>query len=68
MDEHHIDNPEIAGRLVNPGVSEEETTLDINLRPGSLDEFVGQEKLKDNLKIFITAANQRKEPLDHLLF
>jgi len=68
MDEHLIDNPEIAGRLVNPGVGDEETTLDINLRPGSLDEFVGQEKLKENLKIFITAANQRKEPLDHLLF
>ncbi len=68
MDEHHIDNPEIAGRLVSPGAGEEETTLDVNLRPGSLDEFVGQEKLKDNLKIFITAANQRKEPLDHLLF
>jgi len=68
MDEHHIDNPEIAGRLVSPGVGDEETTVDINLRPGSLDEFVGQEKLKENLKIFITAANQRKEPLDHLLF
>jgi len=68
MDEHHIDNPEIAGRLVNPGAGDEEATLDVNLRPGSLDEFVGQEKLKENLKIFITAANQRKEPLDHLLF
>ena len=68
MDEHRIDNPEIAGRVVNPGVGDEEATLDINLRPGSLDEFVGQEKLKENLKIFITAANQRKEPLDHLLF
>jgi len=68
MDEHLIDNPEIAGRLVNPGAGEEETALDVNLRPGSLDEFVGQDKLKENLKIFITAANQRKEPLDHLLF
>lgn len=68
MDEHHIDNPEIAGRLVSPAAGDEETTLDVNLRPGSLDEFVGQEKLKENLKIFITAANQRKEPLDHLLF
>ena len=68
MDEHHIDNPEIAGRLVSPGAGDEETILDVNLRPGSLDEFVGQDKLKENLKIFITAANQRKEPLDHLLF
>lgn len=68
MDEHLIDNPGIAGRLVDPQVGDEEAALDINLRPGSLDEFVGQEKLKENLKIFITAANQRKEPLDHLLF
>jgi len=68
MDEHRIDNPEIAGRLVNPGTAEDEQILDVNLRPGSLDEFVGQDKLKENLKIFIRAANQRKEPLDHLLF
>jgi len=68
MDEHQIDNPEIAGRLVSPGAADDEQALDINLRPGSLDEFVGQDKLKENLKIFITATNQRKEPLDHLLF
>ncbi len=68
MDEHHIDDPEMTARVVDPGVAQEETGLDINLRPGALDEFVGQEKLKENLKIFITAANQRKEPLDHLLF
>jgi Holliday junction DNA helicase RuvB len=68
MDEHRIDNPEIAGRLVNPGTAEDELAIDVNLRPGSLDEFVGQDKLKENLKIFIRAANQRKEPLDHLLF
>ncbi len=68
MDEHQIDNPEIAGRLVSPGAADDEQTIDISLRPGSLNEFVGQEKLKENLKIFIAAANQRKEPLDHLLF
>lgn len=68
MDEHQIDNPEIAGRLVSPGAADNEQAIDISLRPGSLDEFVGQEKLKENLKIFIAAANQRKEPLDHLLF
>jgi Holliday junction DNA helicase RuvB len=68
MDEHRIDNPEISGRLVSPGTAEDEQALDVNLRPGSLDEFVGQDKLRENLKIFIRAANQRKEPLDHLLF
>ena len=68
MDEHRIDNPETASRLVSPGTADDEQAMDINLRPGSLNEFVGQEKLKENLKIFIAAANQRKEPLDHLLF
>jgi Holliday junction DNA helicase RuvB len=38
------------------------------LRPQSLDEFVGQEALKQNLRIFVQAAKQRGEPLDHVLF
>ena len=38
------------------------------LRPRDLDEFVGQEKLKDNLRIFVQAARQRGESLDHILF
>ncbi len=37
------------------------------LRPRSLDEFIGQEKLKENLHIFVEAAKQRSEPLDHML-
>src|ERR671939_956687 len=37
------------------------------LRPGSFDDFVGQEALKQNLKIFVQAAKQRDEPLDHIL-
>jgi len=39
-----------------------------SLRPQSLDEFVGQEKLRENLKILMAAAVRRKEPLEHLLF
>ena len=42
--------------------------VDTTLRPKNLTEFVGQEKLKDNLNVFITAAKKRKEPLDHILF
>ena len=38
------------------------------LRPGSLDEFIGQEALKQNLRIFVEAAKRRGEPLDHVLF
>ena len=37
------------------------------LRPRSLDEFIGQEELKENLRIFVEAAKRRKEPLDHML-
>ena len=40
---------------------------DRTLRPQSLDEFVGQEQLKENLRIFVAAAKGREEPLDHIL-
>ena len=55
-------------RITNPEISDDEISLDLNLRPRNLDEFIGQDKIKENLKIFIKAASQRKEPLDHLLF
>src|SRR3990170_3927992 len=46
---------------------ENEIELDQTLRPSSFADFVGQEKLAENLKIFISAARQRNEPLDHVL-
>ena len=46
----------------------DELEYDLTLRPSRFDEFVGQEKIKENLKIFIEAANRRKEALDHVLF
>jgi len=48
--------------------NEEERKFDYTLRPRTLEEFVGQTKLKENLKIFFAAARKRKEPLDHCLF
>lgn len=54
-------------RLVSQELKTEDLDFDAALRPTSLDEFIGQTKLKANLKIFIEAARQRKEPLDHLL-
>lgn len=42
--------------------------LDTTLRPKNFDEFTGQRKIVENLKIFIQAAKERKEPLDHILF
>ncbi len=49
-------------------VTPEEEPIEQSLRPQSLDEFVGQERMKKNLRVFIEAARQRKEPLDHCLF
>ncbi|MBT3392895.1 MAG: Holliday junction branch migration DNA helicase RuvB [Elusimicrobiaceae bacterium] len=48
--------------------SEEKSGIESALRPTSLDEFVGQDKLKENLRIFIEAAKKRGEALDHCLF
>jgi len=54
--------------LLNPVAAPAEEKADRALRPKTLDEFVGQEALKENLKVFIKAAKQRGEPLDHCLF
>ena len=47
--------------------SQQEEALERALRPKQLDEYVGQEKIRGQLEIFIQAAKQRKEPLDHVL-
>lgn len=44
-----------------------EDVFDKNIRPESLDEYVGQKKIKENLHVFIEAAKMRNEPLDHVL-
>ncbi len=49
-------------------IKEEDLTYELNLRPRTFSDFVGQEKIKENLGVFITAARQRNEPLDHVLF
>lgn len=53
---------------LSPEPNQEEMAYEINLRPRCLDDFVGQEKIKENLKVFIAAAKMRAEPLDHALF
>jgi Holliday junction DNA helicase RuvB len=55
-------------RLTTPIVAKEEQTLDLSLRPHSLAEFVGQERLKRVLGMSIEAARKRGEVLDHVLF
>ena len=45
----------------------EEDIFEKNIRPESLDEYVGQNEIKENLRVFIKAAKMRNEPLDHVL-
>ncbi|NQS97929.1 MAG: AAA family ATPase, partial [candidate division Zixibacteria bacterium] len=54
--------------LTNPALANGEGEFDRALRPLRFDEFVGQTKLKDNLKVFIAAAKGRGDVLDHCLF
>ena len=54
-------------RIITTDVIPEEDKIEKGLRPSSLKEYIGQEKVKQNLKIFIEAAKKRKENLDHVL-
>ncbi len=54
-------------RIITTELTEEDTKIENSLRPKYLDDYIGQEKVKNNLKIFIEAAKQRGEPLDHVL-
>lgn len=60
---------DLENRIVAPEVIKTDTTddVDLNLRPKTLDEYIGQEKVKENLKIFIEAAKKRGDTLDHVL-
>lgn len=54
-------------RIISPQISEDDSTYDASLRPKSLDEYIGQEKAKNNLGVFIEAAKGRNDALDHVL-
>lgn len=63
-----IQNSENEGaRLVAPESQEVDRSFDVALRPKRLDEFLGQQKVKDNLRIFLEAAKGRGEPCEHIL-
>lgn len=55
------------GRVISPELGPDDEHLDRLFRPESLDDFVGQAKHKQNLRVYIEAARRRKEPLDHIL-
>ncbi len=54
-------------RIVSPEYSFSDEDQEITLRPKTLDDYIGQDKVKENLNIYIKAAKQRKESLDHVL-
>lgn len=55
-------------RMVSPeAMPSDEDDVDYSLRPKTLNEYIGQEKVKENLAVYIKAAKQRNEPLDHVL-
>ena len=54
-------------RLMDQEFKPEEIDIEVSLRPTTLDEFIGQTQVKENLKVFIEAALGRKESLDHIL-
>lgn len=53
--------------ILSANKSNEEQGFDDHIRPQSLDEYIGQKNIKDNLKVFLSAATARTEPLDHVL-
>lgn len=56
-----------ADRLIQPTASREEETIDRAIRPKLLNDYTGQDPVKEQMEIFIEAAKKRNEPLDHLL-
>lgn len=54
-------------RLTQPDVQPNEQGFDVALRPKNLDEFIGQPKVKENIRVFLEAAKQRGEPSEHIL-
>lgn len=54
-------------RIVSGGFIDEDNDIEYGLRPRRLDEYIGQDRVKENLKIYIQAAMERKEALDHVL-
>ena len=55
-------------RIITTEILEEDKRTEAGLRPQTLDEYIGQEKVKNNLRVYIEAAKQRGDSLDHVLF
>ena len=58
----------MARRMIETNITAEDVKIEGSLRPQTLDDYIGQAKVKENLKIYIEAAKQRGDALDHVLF
>ena len=58
----------MSSRMIETNLIEEDIKIEGSLRPQTLDDYIGQSKIKENLKIYIEAAKQRHDALDHVLF
>lgn len=58
----------MAGRIIETSIQQEDVKIEGSLRPQYLKDYIGQEKAKESLKIYIEAARQRQDALDHVLF
>ena len=67
LDEMHELDENEGARIVEPQFSAEDTDVEFSLRPKKLNEYIGQEKVKENLRVYIEAAKRRNESLDHVL-
>ena len=57
----------MAKRMITTEFTQEDEKIETGLRPQYLKDYIGQKKVKDNLKVYIEAAKQRQESLDHVL-
>ncbi len=64
---HEVNETDFENRMIAPEYSPEDAEVENPLRPRFLSEYIGQEKVKENLSVFIEAAKHRREPLDHVL-
>ena len=55
-------------RVISTQIQEEDYKIESSLRPQQLTDYIGQEKIKGNMKVYIEAAKARGEALDHVLF
>ncbi|MEK6576660.1 MAG: Holliday junction branch migration DNA helicase RuvB, partial [Nitrospirota bacterium] len=55
-------------RMLAPQLNDEEKRYETSLRPATFNEYIGQKRIKENLRIFVEAARQRDDVLDHVIF